>query len=205
MRLEEEKKAEARALQEGKRIEKERRKEAREERLRKEEEEAREAMRIRKEEGRSKGDSRVKVDHRYYAVRSMQEHRVESRELNKRNDESVYVESYTGFQGEDKRWLRNYNIHSMEKQVNISCSYNPLCYTCFGEPHNAREGREGQPVTYVFPGAESRGWYIAGNNQCLSRIEQCTVTTIDVIFRYPDRVPLTHFIHRAKKVFSMGA
>jgi hypothetical protein len=40
----------------------------------------------------------------------------------------------------------------MEKHVNISCSYNPqngLCYTCFGEPHNARVGREGQPVTYV--------------------------------------------------------
>ncbi len=31
----------------------------------------------------------------------------------------------------------------------------------------------------------------------------CTVTRIDVIFRYPDRVPLTHFVHRAKKVFSM--
>ncbi len=30
-----------------------------------------------------------------------------------------------------------------------------------------------------------------------------TVTRIDVIFRYPDRVPLTHFVHRAKKVFSM--
>jgi hypothetical protein len=28
-----------------------------------------------------------------------------------------------------------------------------------------------------------------------------TVTRIDVIFRYPDRVPLTHFVHRAKKVF----
>ncbi len=26
-----------------------------------------------------------------------------------------------------------------------------------------------------------------------------TVTRIDVIFRYPDRVPLTHFLHRAKK------
>ncbi len=32
-----------------------------------------------------------------------------------------------------------------------------------------------------------------------------TVTRIDVIFRYPDRVPLTHFVHRAKKVFSMWA
>jgi hypothetical protein len=30
-----------------------------------------------------------------------------------------------------------------------------------------------------------------------------TVTRIDVIFSYPDRVPLTHFVHRAKKVFSM--
>jgi hypothetical protein len=30
-----------------------------------------------------------------------------------------------------------------------------------------------------------------------------TVTRIDVIFRYPDRVPLTHFVHRAKKVFTM--
>ncbi len=30
-----------------------------------------------------------------------------------------------------------------------------------------------------------------------------TVTRLDVIFRYPDRVPLTHFVHRAKKVFGM--
>jgi hypothetical protein len=30
-----------------------------------------------------------------------------------------------------------------------------------------------------------------------------TVTRIEVIFRYPDQVPLTHFVHRAKKVFSM--
>ncbi len=32
-----------------------------------------------------------------------------------------------------------------------------------------------------------------------------TVTRLDVIFRYTDRVPLTHFVHRAKKVFSMWA
>ncbi len=32
-----------------------------------------------------------------------------------------------------------------------------------------------------------------------------TVTRLDVIFRYPDLVPLTHFIHRAKKVFTMRA
>jgi len=32
-----------------------------------------------------------------------------------------------------------------------------------------------------------------------------TVTRLDVIFRHPDRVPLTHFILRAKKVFGMWA
>ncbi len=32
-----------------------------------------------------------------------------------------------------------------------------------------------------------------------------TVTRLDVIFRYPDRVPLTHFVHRAKKAFAMRA
>ncbi len=32
-----------------------------------------------------------------------------------------------------------------------------------------------------------------------------TVTRLDMIFRYPDRVPLTHFVHRPKKVFGMWA
>jgi hypothetical protein len=32
-----------------------------------------------------------------------------------------------------------------------------------------------------------------------------TVTSHDMIFRYPDRVPLTHFVHRAKKGFGMWA
>ncbi len=40
---------------------------------------------------------------------------------------------------------------------------------------------------------------------CYTALLLYTVTRIDVIFRYPDRVPLTHFVHRAKKVFSMGA
>jgi hypothetical protein len=38
---------------------------------------------------------------------------------------------------------------------------------------------------------------------CLSYLPLHTVTRIDVIFRYPDRVSLTHFVHRAKKVFAM--
>jgi hypothetical protein len=121
-RLEEEKESEARAHFEKRRLERVRRKEERDERIRKEKEVAKESMRIRKEEGRSKGAAKVKVDHRYYAVRSMREHKVMGRELNKKNDGAVFVETNSSFQGEDERWLRNYNIHSMEKQVNISCS-----------------------------------------------------------------------------------
>ncbi len=35
--------------------------------------------------------------------------------------------------------------------------------------------------------------------QLLQNPPLCTVTRLDVIFRYPDWVPLTHFVHRAKK------
>ncbi len=44
-------------------------------------------------------------------------------------------------------------------------------------------------------------------NPCNSaiHISHYTVTRLDVIFRYTGRVPLTHFVHRAKKVFSMWA
>ncbi len=194
LRLEEEKKAEALALQDGKRIEKERRKEAREERLRKEEEEAGEAMWIQKEEGRSKGASRVKMDHSYYAVRSMREHRVEVRELNKRNGGSVYVESYTASSRGRMRggcaitsstaWrsrstfpapttrgtgfaipaLGSHTMLGRGGRVNRS----PMCWRTSLSQQMCRPQMEGR----VFPGAESRGWYIAGNNQCLSRTEQ---------------------------------
>jgi hypothetical protein len=44
---------------------------------------------------------------------------------------------------------------------------------------------------------------VVGSLSHLSRVGTHTVTRIDMIFRYPDRVPLTHFVHRAKKVFSM--
>ncbi len=39
----------------------------------------------------------------------------------------------------------------------------------------------------------------------LTKIMSPTVTRLDVIFSYPDRVPLTHFVHRAKKVFALWA
>ena len=37
-----------------------------------------------------------------------------------------------------------------------------------------------------------------------TRWQHHTVTRIDVIFRYPDRVPLTHFVHGAKKILASG-
>ncbi len=37
------------------------------------------------------------------------------------------------------------------------------------------------------------------------QITKLTVTRPEVIFHYPDRVPLTHFVHRAKKFFAMRA
>ncbi len=43
------------------------------------------------------------------------------------------------------------------------------------------------------------------SGKCYNHGNCCTVTRLDVIFRYPDRVPLTHFVHRAKQVFAMRA
>ena len=54
--------------------------------------------------------------------------------------------------GGDERWLRNYNIHKLDTQMNISCSFNPrtgFCYTCKGEPHKATQGRNGEAVAFV--------------------------------------------------------
>jgi hypothetical protein len=52
------------------------------------------------------------------------------------------------------------------------------------------------------------GVFAVGMRVCMCDSESSmlcvhTVTRIDVIFRYPERVPLTHFVHRAKKVFGM--
>jgi hypothetical protein len=46
-------------------------------------------------------------------------------------------------------------------------------------------------------------FYIINANQKL--LQLYTVTSRDMIFRYPDWVRLTHFVHRAKKVFGMWA
>ncbi len=46
-------------------------------------------------------------------------------------------------------------------------------------------------------------WLHSG--QVLACLTRFTVTRLDMIFCYTDRVPLTHFVHRAKKVFGMWA
>jgi hypothetical protein len=43
-----------------------------------------------------------------------------------------------------------------------------------------------------------------GEHTFLAYGDYYTVTRLDVIFRYPDRVPLTHFVHRAKKFLACG-
>jgi hypothetical protein len=57
--------------------------------------------------------------------------------------------------GGDERWLRKYNIHNLDTQMNISCSFNPrtgfcgFCHTCKGEPHKATQGRDGEALAFV--------------------------------------------------------
>jgi hypothetical protein len=51
----------------------------------------------------------------------------------------------------DERYFRNYNESSIERRVNVSVSfmYNGTCNTCLSGPHDAWQGREGQPVVIV--------------------------------------------------------
>jgi hypothetical protein len=95
---------------------------------------------------------RSKIDNRYFVVRSIRAAKQVGRDLNREADQTVEEGVAKGFLGEDERWLRNYNIHSVERGLNVSCSFNPrtgLCYTCLGGTHRAWESREGTPVVVV--------------------------------------------------------
>ena len=106
------------------------------------------------ERGREKGARIVqsKIDNRYFAVKSLRESRTRGMELNPRTDDEQ-DQPATGFlQDEDERWLRNYNIHSLERKVNVSVSFNPrsgLCYTCLDGVHQGWEGKNGETVVFV--------------------------------------------------------
>ena len=116
-----------------------------------------EGVRVARASGRESGSAgvRAKIDQRYYYVQSLRAKIPPGRELNKDAgrrtgaEEAASGDDVAGFQGQDERWLQNYNIHSVERKVNVSCSFNPksqLCYTCLGEPHRAWEGKGKEPV-----------------------------------------------------------
>jgi hypothetical protein len=74
-----------------------------------------------KQQGREAG-GRAKVDHRYYAVRSLRGARPAGRELNRQAVSDKTVEKTIGhvleegfLGGGDERWLRNYNIHKLDR------------------------------------------------------------------------------------------
>ncbi len=140
----------AASMEDAKRARERRRKEE-QERNERRKEEARLASELGRELGRKAVKS--KVDNRYHAVRSIRSARQAGRELNRAVGPGSPVDSGLGcFLGDDERWFRNYNIHNVERGVNVSCSFNPRsgpCYTCLGEPHKAWEGKEGQPVVLV--------------------------------------------------------
>jgi hypothetical protein len=107
-----------------------------------------------RDQARQKATAGVKarLDGRYYAVRSIRAARPAGRELN-RNKRVVQPDTVgVGFQAEDERWIRNYNIHNIERAVNVSISFNPrlaMCYTCLGRPHKAFQGKDGEPIALV--------------------------------------------------------
>ncbi len=121
---------------------------------REEAEKRKEDARMAGEAGRDLGTKQVrsKIDNRYFVVRSIRAAKQVGRDLNKEADQTVEEGVAKGFLGEDERWLRNYNIHSVERGLNVSCSFNPrsgLCYTCLGGTHRAWESRDGTPVVVV--------------------------------------------------------
>ncbi len=59
---------------------------------------------------------KAKVDHRYNAVSSIRSAKQMRRDLNKEMvAAAAAVEGMDGFFTDDERWLRNYNIHSVER------------------------------------------------------------------------------------------
>jgi hypothetical protein len=95
-------------------------------------------------------DPSLRPDHRYYAVRSQLANSQFPRKLNpkmktvQKKDDGFMIEG-------DERWYRNYNYSSIERTVNVSCSfsYNGECITCLHNRHSAWQGRNGEPIVMV--------------------------------------------------------
>ncbi len=95
-------------------------------------------------------DPSLRPDHRYYAVRSQLANSQFPQKLNpkmktvQKKDDGFMIER-------DERWYRNYNYSSIERTVNVSCSfsYNRECITCLHNRHSAWQGRNGEPIVMV--------------------------------------------------------
>jgi hypothetical protein len=102
------------------------------------------------EDGEDELDSKLKPDHRFFAVRALVEGGKMARKLNRRlkvqagKDDGFLVKG-------DERYFRNFNDNSIDRRVNVSVSfqYNGTCHTCLNGPHDAWQGRDGQPVVMV--------------------------------------------------------
>jgi hypothetical protein len=101
------------------------------------------------DDGEDELDSKLKPDHRFFAVRALVEGGKTARKLNRRlkvragNDDGFLVKG-------DERFFRNFNDSSIERRVmSASFQYNGTCHTCLNGPHDAWQGWDGQPVVMV--------------------------------------------------------
>jgi hypothetical protein len=101
-------------------------------------------------EGEDELDSKLKPDHKFFAVRTLVEGGKTARKLNRRLKVPAGTDDGFLVKG-DERYFRNFNESSIERRVNVSVSfqYNGTCHTCLNGPHDAWQGRDGQPVVMV--------------------------------------------------------
>jgi hypothetical protein len=91
----------------------------------------------------------LRLDQRFFAVRSMLSGSMEPRLL---NCKMKRPEPGPGFLVEgDERWYRNANSSCTSKKINSSASFKPSgkCHTCLSGEHEAWIGKLGQPVVIV--------------------------------------------------------
>ncbi len=83
-------------------------------------------------------DSRLRPDHRFFAVRALVEGGKAARKLNRRMKTPENKDDGFLLKG-NERYYRNYNESSIERRVNVSASfmYNGTCNTCLSGPHDA--------------------------------------------------------------------
>ncbi len=89
-------------------------------------------------------DSRLRPDHRFFAVRALVEGGKAARKLNRRLKTQVCNDDGFLLKG-DESYYRNSNESSIERRVNVSASfqYNGTCHTCLSGQHDAWQGRQG--------------------------------------------------------------